>query len=110
VLVHHADAGLDGVGRRAEPHRRAVDLDRPLVRLLHAIEDLHEGGLAGAVLAADRVDLPAAHGEVYVAVGHHAGEPLGDATQHHRVGRWIGAVVHAGLTLSPRAECAVITG
>ena len=38
VLVHHADAGGDRVRRRGERHRLAVDGDRALVRLVHAVE------------------------------------------------------------------------
>ncbi len=34
----------------------AEDLDRALVRRLHAVEDLHQGRLAGAVLADDGMD------------------------------------------------------
>ena len=42
---------------RAERHRCAVDVDRPLVGPLHAVEDLHQGGLARAVLADERMNL-----------------------------------------------------
>ena len=55
VLEHHADAELDGLGGRAHRRRLAVDLDRAVVGLLHAVQDLHQRGLAGAVLAHDRV-------------------------------------------------------
>jgi hypothetical protein len=78
VLVHHADAGGDRVARVGEADRSAVDLDGPLVRPLHAVQDLHQRRLAGAVLPHDRVHLAGAHGEVDVAVGDHAGEPLRD--------------------------------
>jgi len=76
VLVHHADAGGDRVRRRAEGGRPAVDLDGALVRLLHAVEDLHQGGLAGAVLTDDRVHGAGLDGDVDVPVGHHAGNRL----------------------------------
>ena len=95
VLVHHADAAGDGVGRGREGDLLAVDRDGALVRLLHAVEDLHQGRLAGAVLADEGVDGALAHGEVDVVVGHDAGESLGDAgefdgghlTVDRRVGR-----------------------
>jgi hypothetical protein len=81
VLVHHADAAGDGVARVVEDGLLAVDRDGALVRLLHAVEDLHEGGLAGAVLAHQGVHGAAAHGDVDVVVGDDAGEALGDAAQ-----------------------------
>ena len=81
VLVHHADPGADRVGGRAERHLRTVDPDHPLVRLLHAVEDLHQGRLAGPVLPAQRMHLAAAHPQVDVVVRDDAGEPLGDPDQ-----------------------------
>ena len=56
----------------------AVDLDGALVRLLHAVQDLHQRRLAGAVLADDRVDGAAADRDVDVVVGDDAREPLAD--------------------------------
>ena len=81
VLVHHADPGPDRVGGRAEPHLLAVHADDALVRVLHAVEDLHQGRLAGPVLSAQRVHLTAAHPQVDVVVRDDAGEPLGDPDQ-----------------------------
>lgn len=83
VLVHHADAPVDGVARVGERGLFAVHRDGALVRLLHAVKDLHERGLAGAVLTDEGVDGAAAHGDVDVVVGHDPGEPLGDAAELH---------------------------
>ena len=98
VLVHHADAAGDGVAGVAEGDLLAVDGDGALVRLLHAVEDLHQGGLAGAVLADEGVDGAAADGDVDVVVGDDAGEALGDAVQFDGGGRWLDAL----MTHSPR--------
>lgn len=76
VLVDHADAAHDGVGGRGEGHLLAVDRDGPLVRLLHAVEDLHQRRLAGAVLSDQGVDGALADGEVDVVVGHDSGKRL----------------------------------
>ena len=57
VLVHHPDARLDRVVRRAEPHRLALDRDLALVRVVEPVEDVHQRRLAGAVLAEERVHL-----------------------------------------------------
>ncbi len=81
VLVHHADAAGDGVAGGVELARLAVDRDGALVRLLHAVEDLHQRRLAGAVLAHQGVHGAGADGEVDVVVGHDTGEALGDAAQ-----------------------------
>lgn len=83
VLVHHADAAVDGIARVGERDLFAVHRDGALVRLLHAVQDLHQSGLAGAVLTDESVDGAAAHGDVDVVVGHDPGEPLGDAAELH---------------------------
>src|SRR3546814_15456095 len=54
--MHHADAGGDGVARRADRHRPPVDEDLAAVGLVEAVEDAHQRRLAGAVLADDAVD------------------------------------------------------
>ncbi len=81
VLVHHADADPDRLGRGPEPDFLAVHPNRAGVRGLHSIENLHQGGLAGTVLTAERVHLADAHREVHIGVGDHAGEGLDDAGQ-----------------------------
>ena len=55
----------------------------PGVGGLHAVEDLHQRGLAGAVLTHDGVDGAAAYVDVDVVVGDDAGEALADAPQAH---------------------------
>src|SRR3546814_97858 len=46
VLMHHADAGGDGVARRADRHRPPVDEDLAAVGLVEAVEDAHQRRLA----------------------------------------------------------------
>ena len=74
---------IASVGDRNDTSR-AVDGDRALVGTLHPVQDLHQGRLAGAVLADDRVDLAAGDPQVDVAVGDDAGESFGDADQLDR--------------------------
>ena len=57
VLVHHPDAGRDGVLRRVELGLLAVEQDLALVRLQQPVQDVHQGRLAGAVLAEQGVHL-----------------------------------------------------
>ena len=93
VLEHHADPGLDGVRGRVQAHHLAVDRDGALVGTLDAVEDLHQGRLAGAVLAHDRVDGATADGEGDVLVGDDAREAFRDALELNGEvgsGRWGG--------------------
>ena len=55
------------------------DRDRALVGLMHAVEGLHQGRLAGAVLADDRVDRAGSDARGDVVVGDDTGEALRDA-------------------------------
>ena len=81
VLVHHADPVLDRRARRAELGLLAVDQDLALVRVVEAVEDVHQRRLAGAVLAEERVHLALAQVEVDVVVRNDAGEALRDPTK-----------------------------
>ncbi|GHE13072.1 hypothetical protein GCM10010339_78810 [Streptomyces alanosinicus] len=85
--MHHADAAGDGVAGVVQDDLLAGHRDGALVRLLHAVEDLHQGRLAGAVLTAQGMDGPGADGDVDVLVGNDTGETLGDAAQFDGSGR-----------------------
>jgi hypothetical protein len=61
VLVHHPDAGRDGVLRRGELDLLAVQQDLALVGLQQPVQDVHQGRLAGAVLAEQGVHLARGH-------------------------------------------------
>ena len=82
VLVHHAQAMLDRIGGRAEAHLLAPDEDPPASGLQHAVEHVHEGGLAGAILADDALYLALPDDKVYVVVREKVPERLG---QTHRL-------------------------
>ena len=56
VLVDHADAGCDRVLGALDPAFLAGDPDAAAIGLIEAVEDVHQGRLAGAVLADDAVD------------------------------------------------------
>ncbi len=88
VLEHHADAGADGIGGRAQVQGLAKDTDLAAVGLIIAVEDAHQGRLAGTVLADDPVNRPDSDLERDVAVGVDRPETLVDATQLDR--RWRG--------------------
>lgn len=101
VLVHHADAAGDGVARVVEGDPLAVDGDGALVRLLHAVEDLHQRRLAGAVLAHEGVHRATANRDVDVVVGHDAWESLGDAAELHGI---LAGGLDASMAHSPRGK------
>ena len=97
MLVHHADAGIErgaGIARRQSPAER---LDRALVGDIVAEQDVHQRGLAGAVLAEQRDHLAALQVEGDGVVGDQRAEPLGHAVeaQHDRrafvlrIGGWL---------------------
>ena len=64
LLVDDGGAGRLGVAGRADRDGLAVDVDAAGVGGVGAAQDLHQRGLARAVLAHQRVDLPAGDGEV----------------------------------------------
>ena len=81
VLVDHPDPGVDRVLRRVDRHRLAVDADLPVIRLHQPVQDVHQRGLAGPVLAEQAADLAGSDLEVDVVVGHEAAEALRDPAQ-----------------------------
>ena len=97
VLVDHADPAGDGVGRAVDRDRLAVEQDLALVGDGQPVQDVHEGRLAGAVLAEQGMDLARPEVEVDVVVGEHARIALRDAPHlERRHGRRC-AVRHVGL-------------
>src|SRR5699024_8964349 len=81
LLVNDHDAAVLAVANAAEPAGLALEGDLTLVVAVRvdAGKHLHQGGLSGAVLPADRVDLAAEHLQVDVLQGLDPGERLGDA-------------------------------
>ena len=69
VLVHHADAGGHGVAGSAEDDGFVVYQDLALGGLVQPVENVHQRGLAGAVLAEQAMDLPGFDDHVDVIVG-----------------------------------------
>src|SRR4029077_14911673 len=64
----------------AEEDGLSLQQNLSLVRLVEAVENVHEGGLPGAVLTEERVHLALAHVESDVVVGDDAGKSLRDPT------------------------------
>lgn len=81
LLVDGGDPGLLRLERAGEADGFAAHAHLALVAPVHTGEHLDEGGLAGPVLADERVDLARAQGEGDVVQGDDAREPLA-----HRAG------------------------
>ena len=79
MLVHHLDAAGDRVRRSRDMNRFPVDKNLALIGYGQSVQDVHEGGLAGAVLSEQGVDLARPQIEVDVVVGHDARIALRDA-------------------------------
>ncbi len=77
-LVNDGDADMLGFRHGLEVPLFTEVADPPLVRRLLAADDLHQGGLAGAVLAADGVDFARVEAKADVVEGHDAGKALGN--------------------------------
>ena len=83
LLMDHADAAREGVGRPIQPDRLIVEHDRPLVGNVDALQDAHQRRLAGPVAADDGVDRSRSDGEIDAIVGDDSAEPARDATPSH---------------------------
>src|ERR1700674_4682369 len=93
--MHHLDAAGYRIGGPRDADRCAVDKNLALIWHGKAVEDVHESGLTGAVLAQQGVDLAPLQVEIDVIVGGHPRVTLGDAT-HLQLGnwRWLGVGGH----------------
>ena len=81
VLRDHPDAGLDRIARRADGLHLPVDPDLTGIQVRQPVGDPHDGRLARAVLAEQRVDFAATDIEVDAVVGDEVSEPLRDPAQ-----------------------------
>ena len=78
VLVHHPQTRSDRIEGAVESAALATDEDLPFIGLCEPVEDVHQGGLAGSVLADQGADFSSLHGQADAIIGDHAGEALGD--------------------------------
>ena len=83
--MHHANPGANGIVGVVDLYLLAIHLDFATVGAHQAVEDVHERGLAGAVLANEGVDFAFAHGEIHLVHGQHVrrGEVLAHAAHVH---------------------------
>jgi hypothetical protein len=92
LLVDRAHPQPLGVARALDLHRAALEEDLASVLGERAAQDLHEGGLPGAVLSEQHEDLAPLKLEGDAVQGQHAGEGLADAPHleggRRSLGRW----------------------
>ncbi len=86
VLVDHADSQVDGIARRPDVRPPAMHMDFAGICPVQAGQDVHQGALAGAVFAQQRVDFAGPHFEIDVVAGDNAREALDDAVHEDRGG------------------------
>ena len=79
LLMDDADAGGFGVARARKRTGLPARCSSPVVIGDYAGEDFHQGAFAGAVFAADGVELARRHVEGHVGEGGDAGEAFGEA-------------------------------
>ena len=79
LLVDHHDALPLRFGDAVEAERAALGQDGARVRGQRSAEHLHQRGLAGPVLADQRMDLPGFQREVDALKGRYSAEALLDA-------------------------------
>ena len=78
MLVHHADPLLDGVAGAAEADAFAAEIDLPVIRLIKAIENIHQRRLAGAVLSHNGMHFALFHLELHIVICLERSEILAD--------------------------------
>ena len=85
MLVDHADAVADGILRIANAGFDAVDADLAGIRVIEAIQHLHQGRFAGAVFAQQGMNFARLYIEVNLVGSQHTGKALDDAGHFQRV-------------------------
>ena len=78
VLMDHADTLGNRIVHTIEADLGAAHPNAASVGLVQTEHDVHQGALAGAVLAKQAVNFALVEGQADVFVGDHAGEGLGD--------------------------------
>ena len=65
--------------------RLAIQQNFTFIRMIHAIQDLHQRAFARAIFTQQGMDFTGLHVKINVVTGKHAGESLGDAAHFQAV-------------------------
>ena len=79
--MHHADLVGHGVFRVANGYDLVIDEQLATVRRNHAVEHVHQSGLARAVLSEQTMNLSRLDDEIDILVGRERTEVLGDRSK-----------------------------
>ena len=79
MLMHHADTGGQGVGGGVDGDGFPADADTARVDGIQAEQDVHERGLAGAILTEQAQHLTGPQGQIHSAIGMHVAKALIDS-------------------------------
>jgi hypothetical protein len=104
-LVNDADAKTARFEGMVKANRHAIDADLAGLGRVDAAENLHQGGLSGAILAAERMDLACRAIKRHIVEGQHARKSLADVL-HRKAGHHFG--VHAA-SAQPRRIIAMLS-
>jgi hypothetical protein len=77
--MDHADPGRNRIAWGMDLNLLAIDEDLAFIRLVQAIQDVHQGGFARAILSEQGVDLAMFQRQVDVIIGEHARKPFCDS-------------------------------
>ena len=81
LLVHRADAAIDRVERSFEARDLAIDQEATAIGLVQTAQNVHQSGLARAVLTHDRVDRSRRNLHRHVLENSVPSEALADAVE-----------------------------
>src|SRR5215469_7755307 len=104
MLVHHADAEGDGIGRPGDEDGFAVDQDLAAIGLVKPAEDAHQGRFAGAVLSNDAGDRPRCDAERNVTVGVNRAKALVNMAKLDGKGTRGGALLETAASRPPQGD------
>src|SRR5258708_15099153 len=79
-LIDNGNAGSLRFARALETDRPAIEQNVTVIRRKDARQDTHQGGLARAVLAEQRIQPPALDGDARALQGFYSWERFGNAT------------------------------
>ena|SRR5438552_14713806 len=77
--MHHAQPELYRIAGSVDRTLFAIDHNLALIGRVEAVEDVHNGGLTGAVFADDCMNGSVGNGEADVIIGEHFAKALADS-------------------------------
>ena len=86
MLMHHADAEGIGIIGVVDLDNFAVFLNGPLLSLIQAEQDTHQGGLSGAVFPQQGVDFAGFQLKGHIIIGDDSRKTLGNVQHFYCIG------------------------